>query len=103
MVAFEDPQSPGRLVAHRVVKRLPGASPVWQTKGDANAVNDPVPVPAQAIRGQARWAVPGLGAAVSRLTGWLGVALLVGLPLAVLLITELNQLSRRPPPVVPEG
>jgi signal peptidase I len=103
VVVFEDPQSRGRLVAHRVVKRLPGKSPVWETKGDANAVRDPLPVSAPAIRGRARWAVPALGDVVSALTGWLGVALLVGLPLTILVVTELRELSQRPRRTAPEA
>lgn len=103
VVVFEDPQSRGRLVAHRVVKRLPGRSPAWETRGDANVASDPLPVRPAAIRGRARWAVPALGDVVSAFTGWLGLALLVGLPLAILALTELRELSRRPRRTVPEG
>lgn len=103
VVVFEDPQSRGRLVAHRIVKRLPGRSPVWETKGDANVASDPLPVTAAAIRGRARWAVPGLGDVVSAFTGWLGLALLVGLPLTILAVTELRELSGRPRRTVSEG
>lgn len=94
-VVFEDPLRRGRLVAHRVVKRLPGESPAWATKGDANAENDPAPVHAPALQGRVRWAVPRLGRLVSSLHGPWGVVLLVGTPLAVLLVTELHALSRR--------
>jgi hypothetical protein len=86
----------GRLVAHRVVKRVPGESPTWVTKGDANAENDPVPISASAIQGRARWAVPGAGRVVSAATGWVAVLVLVGLPLALLLATELRDRLRRP-------
>jgi signal peptidase I len=94
-VVFEDPLVRGRLVAHRVVKRLPGRSPAWMTKGDANAEADPAPVHAAAIQGRVRWAIPGLGRLVSALHGGWAVALLVGLPLAVLGLTELTALRRR--------
>jgi hypothetical protein len=94
-VVFEDPFVRGRLVAHRVVKRLPGSSPVWATKGDANAESDPAPVHAAAIQGRVRWAVPGLGRAVSGLHGGWAVVLLVGVPLAILLFTELAAVRRR--------
>jgi signal peptidase len=94
-VVFEDPLVRGRLVAHRVVKRLPGSSPVWATKGDANAENDPAPVHAPAIQGRVRWAVPGLGRMVSALSGGWAVALLVGVPLAILLFSEITAVRRR--------
>jgi signal peptidase I len=95
VIVFEDPLVSGRLVAHRVVKRLPGESPRWVTKGDANDANDPVPISASAIQGRARWAIPGAGRVVSAATGWLAVVVLVGLPLALLLATELRARWRR--------
>ncbi len=79
VIVFEDPLVRGRLVAHRVVKRLPGDAPRWVTKGDANAENDPVPISASAIQGRARWAVPGAGRVASAATGWIAVVVLVGL------------------------
>jgi signal peptidase I len=97
VIVFEDPLVRGRLVAHRVVKRLPGDTPRWVTKGDANAENDPVSISPSAIQGRARWAVPGAGRVVSAATGWVAVVVLVGLPLALLLATELRARPRRPP------
>lgn len=94
-VVFEDPLRRGRLVAHRVVKRLPGESPVWATKGDANAEKDPAPVHAAAIQGRVRWAIPGAGRLVSAAHGPVALVLLVGTPLGVLLLTELDALRRR--------
>lgn len=102
VIVFEDPLVSGRLVAHRVVKRLPGDPPRWVTKGDANDANDPVPISASAIQGRARWAVPGAGRLVSAANGWVPVLVLVGLPLALLLATELRARSRRPA-TRPEG
>jgi signal peptidase len=95
-VVFEDPLVRGRLVAHRIVKRLPGSStPAWATKGDANAENDPAPVHAAAIQGRVRWTIPGLGRAVSALDGEWAAALLVGLPLTILLFNEVSAFARR--------
>jgi signal peptidase len=94
-VVFEDPLVRGRAVAHRIVKRLPGRSPVWTTKGDANAEPDPAPVHAAAIQGRVRWAIPEVGRAVSSLHGPWALAFLVGLPLALLLLTEAAAVWRR--------
>jgi signal peptidase len=94
-IVFEDPFVRGRLVAHRVVKRLAGSSPAWATKGDANAEADPAPVHASAIQGRVRWAVPRLGRFVSVLHGGWTFALVVGVPLGVLLLTELAAVRRR--------
>jgi signal peptidase I len=95
-IVFEDPLRRGRLVAHRVIKRLPGDSPAWATKGDANAQNDPAPVHAAAIHGRVRWAIPELGRLLSALRGGLAIAILVGLPLVVLFVMELAALRGRP-------
>lgn len=94
-VVFEDPLVPGRLVAHRIVKRLPGTSPVWTTKGDANAESDPAPVHASAVRGRVRWAIPGIGRAMSTLWGGTAAVLLVGLPLGMYVVTEIAAARRR--------
>lgn len=87
-IVFSDPATPGRSVAHRAIKRLPGESPVWQTKGDANATPDPFPVGASAIQGRVRWVVPGLGRVASLFNEPVAMALLVGGPITALLVTE---------------
>jgi len=89
-LVFDDPSEPGRLVAHRAVHRLPGEVPVWQTQGDANATADPLPVPAHAIRGRIRWVVPGLGGVAAALRGSFSPVVLVGVPLALLAVTEVR-------------
>jgi signal peptidase len=94
-LVFEDPARPGRLVAHRAVQRLPGASPVWQTKGDANATVDPIPVDASKVRGRVRWAVPGLGRIAMLLRSEAAPWVLVGCPLGLLAITEVASRRRR--------
>jgi signal peptidase len=96
-VVFTDPQDGTRLVAHRVVKALPGDPPAWQTKGDANAEPDPLPVPARAIRGRVLWVVPALGSLVTAIRGPQAVILFVGIPLGVLGITEVADRRRRTP------
>ena len=88
VIVFEDPMTRGRRVAHRVVEPLPGYPPKWKTKGDANAVNDPLPVSAQAIRGRVRWTIPGAGTLVTAFSGSLAPAVLVGIPLLLLALTE---------------
>lgn len=94
-VVFEDPLVRGRAVAHRVVKRLPGPSPAFATRGDANAENDPAPIHAATIQGKVRWAIPEVGRVVSALSrGW-AVGFLVGLPLAILIVTEIAGIWRR--------
>lgn len=93
-IVFDDPLAPGRVVAHRVVDKVEGTN-TWQTKGDANASRDPIPVQAAAIRGRVRWAVPGVGRWIDSVRGPTGLIVLVGVPLALLLVTELTDWRRR--------
>lgn len=94
-IVFVDPLDRDRLVAHRAVTLLPGSPPAWQTKGDANAQPDPIPVQASAIQGRVRWAIPMLGNVVTAIRGPQAVVLLVGLPLAILFAGELREWRRR--------
>lgn len=94
-IVFDDPASPGRLVAHRAVKQLPGDIPSWRTKGDANATADPFPVHASAVSGRVRWAIPGLGRVAGLFHGPAAAIVLVGGPLAALAVTEWGAARRR--------
>ena len=61
----------GTVVTHRIVEVLPGVDgPSYRTKGDANEVEDPTPVPAENVIGRVVWAVPRLG----YLAAWLQTA-----------------------------
>lgn len=94
-IVFEDPLAPPRLVAHRVVRSVPGDTLAWETKGDANGDVDPLPVRPPALRGRVAWTIPGLGTAVTTLRGGPAVLLLVVLPLTVLAVTEIADRRRR--------
>jgi signal peptidase len=58
VVVYEEPRRHD-LVTHRVVSVNPDGS--YITKGDANGVNDPAPIPAANIRGKTQWIVPFVG------------------------------------------
>jgi signal peptidase len=96
------PEDERPLVTHRVVKVLDSSSGLsFRTQGDANAKADPHPVPARALRGQAVWAVPQLGRVIRWLAWPRGFLLLVALPAALLLASELWARRRPPEEVVP--
>jgi signal peptidase len=99
-IVFEDPLEPGRLVTHRVVGPVPDDASAFRTRGDANAAADPAAVPARLVRGKVLWSVAGLGAVLDWLKWPNGFLLLVGLPGAILLATEV---ARRVPPRRPVG
>lgn len=94
-IVFTDPADPSRLIAHRAVKQLSGDPPAWQTRGDANPAADPLPIGASAVRGRVAWSIPGLGTIVTAIRGGPAVVLFVGLPLTLLIFTELLDRTRK--------
>jgi signal peptidase len=65
-LVFRDSRDTWRLVTHRVieVRAADGTSPVFITKGDANASPDSLPVTAAQVRGRVLWSVTHLGNAM---------------------------------------
>lgn len=100
-VMFADPADPGRLVTHRVVRRAPGEELAFITRGDANATADPLPVPARSVRGHVRWHVGHAGAVLQWFAWPRNLVLLVGLPAALLVVTEARARRQRRAPVPP--
>jgi hypothetical protein len=47
------------------------------------------------IRGRVAWSIPGLGSVVTAVRGGPAVVILVGVPLTVLVVTELFDLRRK--------
>jgi signal peptidase len=93
-IVFEDPREAGRLVTHRVVAVTPGSQLAFTTRGDANATNDPSPVPARLVRGRVLWSVTYLGSVLDWLQWPRSFLLLVAIPASLLGWLELR--ARRP-------
>ena len=89
-IVFEDPLEPGRVVTHRVVGPVPADASAFRTRGDANAAPDPAAVPARLVRGKVLWSVSVLGGALDWLKWPNGFILLVGVPGAILVASELR-------------
>jgi signal peptidase len=101
-VTFDDPADNGRIVTHRVISRAPGDTLAFVTRGDANATDDPFPVPARSVHGRVLWSVPGLGTVVDALAWPRGFLVLVVIPGLLLVALELRgrlggRLGGRPP------
>ncbi len=94
-IVFEDPELPGRLVAHRVVAEVPGDQRAFTTQGDANANRDAFPVPARLVRGHVMWHVTGLGEVLDWLQWPRSFVLLVLVPGVLLAVGEVRSLVRR--------
>lgn len=94
-IVFEDPREPGRLVTHRVVGVAPGSELMFLTRGDANATNDPAPVPARLVRARVLWHVTLLGAVLDWLQFPRSFVLLVLVPGLALVWLEWRQRRAR--------
>lgn len=86
----------GSLNTHRIVSIDTAAdgSPIYHTKGDANATEDADPVPAANVVGRVVFISAGLGVVVSLLTNPLLFFPLIVLPLVILLVLEIRRLAR---------
>lgn len=89
-VMYADPAKPNRLVTHRVVSRATGDELAFITRGDANATNDPLPVPARAVRGHVQWDISHAGTVLAWLAWPRNLIFLVGLPALLLVVTEIR-------------
>lgn len=85
----------GALNTHRItVVDTSSGSPVFHTKGDANAVEDADTVAAVNVVGRVVWVSAGLGVIVSLLTNPLLFFPLIVIPLAVLLVLEIRKMVK---------
>lgn len=77
-------------VTHRVVDVVQSDSGVaFRTKGDANEDADPTPVPAENVTGEVWFVIPFIGHVVLFANTPTGLAVLVGLPIAAFVLSEL--------------
>lgn len=93
-IVFADARNPDRLVVHRVVGVAPDGA-MLRTRGDGNDTDDPYLVAVRDVRGQVRWAVPGLGRFTGLLRWPVNVLVLVVAPLGVLVGSEVVARRRR--------
>lgn len=85
----------GALNTHRITQvDTSSGSPVFHTKGDANAVEDADTVAAANVVGRVVWVSAGLGVIVSLLTNPLLFFPLIVVPLAVLLVLEIRKMVK---------
>lgn len=87
IIAFKAPDEPDTVITHRVVGVVnKGDSVAFRTKGDANSSPDGFLVPADNLEGKIVFHVPYFG----YLIGWsrtpLGLAVLIGIPTAIIIV-----------------
>lgn len=88
VIAFFDPAGNGSsIVTHRVVEVVTeGGTLSFRTQGDANNIEDRLPVPAEDLVGIYRFRIPGAGNVAMFMQTTAGLVVCVGLPL-ILLVT----------------
>ncbi len=92
VVIFPDPEAEGAYVVHRVIALEEREGRLYAvTKGDANPVPDPEPVPVNRIHGKVRLIVPMGGAFLEFLRSPTGFMYCVILPLLVFVLYLLAQ------------
>ncbi|WP_448614213.1 signal peptidase I [Modestobacter sp. URMC 112] len=109
VLLFPDPDSPERLLLHRLVSFDENGALV--TRGDANQSNDSVPVPVASVIGQAELRIPYVGLPTYwRLQGsWGHIALVAGVLAAATVFVSCSGGSARaggdrpPAPAAPTG
>jgi signal peptidase len=90
----------GGMKTHRVIasKQIDGMT--WfQTQGDANREPDVDLTPADSVYGVMAVRVPSVGPALIYATGPRGKLVLIGVPAALLMLSEINRLARRRRPL----
>ncbi len=94
IITFRSPNDPDSLTTHRIVEiqREDGLS--FITRGDANNVNDPNPVPAENVVGMVTGAVPYVGYLLNFVQTTQGLVLLIFVPGVLIIVFELNKILK---------
>jgi signal peptidase len=83
------------LVTHRVIEVIETEDTLmFRTQGDANDAPDPQPVVAEAVTGRVTFSIPYLGHLIAFMTTDLGYVAFIGVPLGLLILSELWDLAR---------
>lgn len=92
IISYRSTEDPSVIITHRVLVADPLTGQLI-TKGDANASLDPA-FSSLEVMGRVSYIIPGAGRLLDILHSWPGLVLVVYLPAAVLLGSELWRLSR---------
>ena len=97
IVTFQDPETTGRMITHRVrsVREVAGVYSVV-TKGDANTTLERWTIPADGHLGRVRYRVAHVGRLLVFTRGPAGILMLVVLPALLLGALELRRIWARP-------
>ena len=94
IITFRSQSGSDSLTTHRVVEVLRDDGLKFVTRGDANNVNDPNPVPAENIVGTVTGSVPYLGFLMSFVQTRTGLILLIFIPGVLIILFELGKIFK---------
>jgi signal peptidase len=100
IIVFHPPwdSNPDVRVSHRVIGVYGNEHLFFDTKGDALEASDPEYVPAASVHGKVLFSIPYLGYAANFALGyvrtWMGLVTLVCIPLVILIISAIRDVSQ---------
>ncbi|NLX90201.1 MAG: signal peptidase I [Firmicutes bacterium] len=95
IITFQSAAGNGELITHRVVSVHAGEEGLsFTTRGDANEINDTIPVPAQNIIGKVEYYLPAVGYLISFAGTRTGLLSMIIIPAILLIIFELCSLFK---------
>ena len=93
VITYRSGTESGRVTTHRVIEVIhDDGSLSFRTKGDANEDPDAYVVPAENVVGSVWMSVPYVGYAMDFIRTPLGFGLLIGIPAALVVVTELRNI-----------
>jgi signal peptidase len=94
IITFRSQSGSDSLTTHRVVEVLREDGLQFVTRGDANNVNDPNPVPAENVVGTVTGSIPYLGYVMNFVQTSTGLILLIFVPGVLIILFELSKIVR---------
>jgi len=94
IITFRSPNNPESLTTHRIVEIQRDDGLRFITRGDANNVNDPSPVPAENVVGMVTFTVPYVGYLLNFVQTTQGLILLIFVPGVLIIVFELNKILK---------
>ncbi|MFO7951563.1 MAG: signal peptidase I, partial [Bacillota bacterium] len=94
IITFRSPANPDSLTTHRIVEVQDDDELQFVTRGDANNVNDPNPVPAENVVGKVTGSVPYAGYLMNFVQTSQGLILLIFVPGVLIIVFELGKIMK---------
>ena len=94
IITYRSSADSDSLTTHRIVEIIKNGNTQFVTRGDANNVNDPVPVLDENVVGQVTGSVPYVGYALNFVQTRQGLILLIFVPGVLIIIYELGKIMK---------